>query len=437
MIGRYTRAEMGKIWSEQHKFETWWKVELEVCRVQKERGVIPGSAFVEIESRVKFDIARIEEIEATVRHDVIAFLTNISENVGESARFIHQGMTSSDLLDTALAIQLSESGDLILADLKKLIDVLGRQAHHYKLTPMIGRTHGIHAEPITFGLKFLIWKQEMLRHLRRFELALTDVKVGKISGVVGTYQHLEPEVEQMVCRNLGLQPAPVSNQIVQRDRHAFFVTTLALIGASLEKIATEIRHLQRTEVAEAGEFFSKGQKGSSAMPHKRNPILSERICGMARLLRGYSLTAMENVPLWHERDISHSSAERVILPDACIVADFILAETARVLDSLVVNPENMKRNLDQTGGVIFSQEVLLALVNKGMSREDAYASVQKIAMEVWQNGGDFRQKLGEDATISGHLTAAELDELFDLKKVLSQIEGIFQRLEPKESYAKR
>jgi len=437
MIGRYTRAEMGKIWSEQHKFETWLKVELEVCRVQKERGVIPESAFAEIESRAKFDIARIEEIEATVRHDVIAFLTNISENVGESARFIHQGMTSSDLLDTALAIQLSDASDLIIADLKKLIDVLGRQAHRYKLTPMIGRTHGIHAEPITFGLKFLIWKQEMLRHLLRFELALTDVKVGKISGAVGTYQNLEPEVEQKVCRNLGLQAAPVSNQIVQRDRHAFFVTTLALIGASLEKIATEIRHLQRTEVAEAEEFFSKGQKGSSAMPHKRNPILSERICGMARLLRGYSVTAMENVPLWHERDISHSSAERVILPDACIVADFILAETARVLDSLVVNPENMKRNLDQTGGVIFSQEVLLALVNKGMSRDDAYALVQKIAMNVWQNGGDFRQKLGEDAMISGHLTAAELDELFDLKKVLSQIEGIFQRLEPEESYAKR
>jgi len=432
MIGRYTRAEMGKIWSEQHKFETWWKVELEVCRVQKERGVIPESAFAEIESGAKFDIARIEEIEATVRHDVIAFLTNISENVGESARFIHQGMTSSDLLDTALAIQLSDAGELIRADLKNLIDILGRQAIRYKLTPMIGRTHGIHAEPITFGLKFLIWKQELLRHLRRFELALTDVKVGKISGAVGTYQHLEPEVEQKVCRNLGLQPAPVSNQIVQRDRHAFFVTTLAVMGASLEKIATEIRHLQRTEVLEAEEYFSKGQKGSSAMPHKRNPILSERICGLARLLRGYAVTAMENVPLWHERDISHSSAERVILPDACICADFILGETARVLDSLVVYPENMKRNLEKNGGLIFSQEVLLALVKKGMSREDAYAAVQTIAMEVWQNGGDFKRKLCKDAVVSEHLSAAELDELFDLKKVLSRIEGIFQRLEHEE-----
>ncbi|PIS27429.1 MAG: adenylosuccinate lyase [Candidatus Marinimicrobia bacterium CG08_land_8_20_14_0_20_45_22] len=437
MIGRYTRAEMGKIWSEQHKFETWWKVELEVCRVQKDRGVIPESAFVEIESRAEFDIARIEEIEATVRHDVIAFLTNISENIGDSARFIHQGMTSSDLLDTALAIQLGDSGELILADLKNLINILDRQAIRYKLTPMIGRTHGIHAEPITFGLKFLIWKQEMLRHLRRFELALMDVKVGKISGAVGTYQHLEPEVEQKVCKNLGLQPAPVSNQIIQRDRHAFFVATLALIGASLEKIATEIRHLQRTEVLEAEEYFSKGQKGSSAMPHKRNPILSERICGMARLLRGYMVTAMENVPLWHERDISHSSAERIILPDACICADFILTETARVLDNLVVYPENMKHNLDKTGGLIFSQEVLLALVNKGMSREDAYAAVQNAAMEVWQNGGDFKQKLEEDPAVSKHLTDVDIDELFDLKKVLSRIEGIFQRLEREELHAKR
>jgi len=428
MITRYTRPEMGQIWSEENKYKTWWKVELEVCRVQHERGLIPMEAFNEIESRAAFKVERILEIEEQVRHDVIAFLTNVGESIGPAARFVHKGLTSSDLLDTALAVQLKEAGALILDDLTRLERVLTEKSLEYKEYLMIGRTHGIHAEPVTFGLKLLIFREEIARQIKRFKLALADVTVGKISGAVGTYQHIDPEVEERVCRNLGLNPAPVSNQIVQRDRHAFFIMTLALIGATLEKIATEIRHLQKTEVLEAEEFFSKGQKGSSAMPHKRNPILSERICGMARLLRGYSVTALENVPLWHERDISHSSNERVILPDACICADFIINETIKILSNLLVYPENMRKNLDLTRGLIFSQEILLGLVEKGASREDAYAIVQNNAMQVWKTGAGFRELLLKDKEVLKWLTPAEIEKYFNYDKILARINGIFERI---------
>ncbi|MCK4447490.1 MAG: adenylosuccinate lyase, partial [Candidatus Marinimicrobia bacterium] len=377
--------------------------------------------------KASFTVERISEIEEEVKHDVIAFLTNISENVGESARYIHKGMTSSDLLDTALALQLSESGSLILEKLKRLIGILDYKAREYKDLLMIGRSHGVHAEPITFGLKFLIWKEEMLRHLERFKLALSDVKAGKISGAVGTYQHIDPEVEELVCKNLGLGAEPVSNQIVQRDRHAFFVSTIALIGASIEKIATEIRHLQRTEVREVEEYFSKGQKGSSAMPHKRNPVLTERICGLARLLRGYAQSALENVPLWHERDISHSSVERVILPDSCICIDFILYEISRVLENLIVYPDNMIKNLEKTKGLIFSQVVLLALIEKGLSRGGAYKIVQRNAMEAWNSDASFKDLLISDKNLHQYLTSDEIEQLFDLKEVLERIDGIFKR----------
>jgi len=428
MIERYTRPEMGRIWSDEYKYSCWWRVEREVCRVQFKRGVIPPEDWQAIDSKAGFSVDRILEIEAEVKHDVIAFLTDVAEHVGPASRFIHKGLTSSDLLDTALALQLGDAGELLLRQLETLITLLGAKARQYKNQLMIGRTHGVHAEPISFGLKFLIWREEFRRHRERLSLAVRDVKVGKISGAVGTYQHLDPEIEQQVCKNLGLAAAPISNQIVQRDRHAHFVATLALIGASLEKIATEIRHLQRTEVLEAEEFFSKGQKGSSAMPHKRNPILSERICGMARLLRGYALSALENVALWHERDISHSSAERVLLPDSCITLDFMLAESSRVLENLKVYPENMRRNMELTGGLIFSQELLLALVARGMTREKAYALVQKHAMTAWNEGKDFKGLIQADREIADTLSYAEIEELFSTDKLLAKIEMIYQKL---------
>lgn len=428
MIARYTLPEMGKIWSDQSKYEAWWKVELEVCRVQYERGVIPADDFNNIEQKADFNVERILEIEEEVKHDVIAFLTNVAENVGESSRFIHKGMTSSDLLDTALALQLSQAGDLIRKKIVTLINIMEKRAIEFKDTLMIGRSHGIHAEPITFGLKFLIWKKEMERNLRRFDLALEDVRVGQISGAVGTYQHLEPEVEVRTCEKLGLKPAPVSNQIIQRDRHANFVSTLAVIGSTLDKIAVEIRHLQRTEVLEAEEYFSKGQKGSSAMPHKRNPILTERISGMARLLRGYAITAMENVALWHERDISHSSAERVILPDGCITLDFLLTQTTKVLENLLVYPENMMKNMNLTNGLIFSQEVLLKLVEKGITREKAYKMVQDNAMQVWREKKDFKTLLLQDDTIMKYLDKQEIEVLFSFDKLLNRVNQIFEKV---------
>ncbi len=436
MIDRYTLPEMGRIWSLQNKFRTWWLVELEVCRVQCERGVIPQEDFKTIEEKAEFDIARILEIEDKVKHDVIAFLTDISGHVGPAARHIHKGMTSSDLLDTALAVQIAEAGALLAEKLEQLEQVLTDKAHQYKDQLMVGRTHGIHAEPITLGLKILIWREEIKRHMARFRMALNELKVGKISGAVGTYQHLEPAVEARVCENLGLTPALVSNQIVQRDRHAAFINALALIGATLEKMATEIRHLQRTEVLEAEEYFSKGQKGSSAMPHKRNPILSERVCGLARLLRGYAITAFENVSLWHERDISHSSAERVIMPDACITLDFLLYEMTRILDNLVIYPEQMRRNLFLTRGLIFSQEILLALIRKGLTREKAYQLVQHNAMQAWQADEDFKDLLKADQQIKAHLDASEIEGLFDLDKILERVNFIFNRLEKRRNNGK-
>jgi len=429
MIERYTRPEMGAIWSDQHKYQCWWQVEREVCKVQYERGLIPEKDWQTITAKAAFAVDRILEIEQEVKHDVIAFLTNVAEHVGPSSRFIHQGMTSSDLLDTALALQLNDAAQLILEQLNGLHKLLGEKAREYKYYLMIGRTHGGHAEPITFGLKYLIWREEIQRQIVRFQLAIQDIKVGKISGAVGTYQHLDPEVEQRVCANLGLAAARVSNQILQRDRHAYFVTTLALIGATLEKIATEIRHLQRTEVLEVEEFFSEGQKGSSAMPHKRNPVLSERICGMARLLRGYAVTAMENVTLWHERDISHSSAERVILPDSCIGLDFILSETIKVLQNLVVYPERMRRNLELTKGLIYSQELMLALVNKGLTREKAYQLVQKDAMEARNNEVDFKGLVLANAAINEWLSYPEIESLFNPQKIINRVNLIYQRFE--------
>jgi len=427
MIERYTRPCMGAIWSEAHKLATWWRVEREVCRVQAARGLIPPEALEAIEMRAAFDPARIRTIESEVRHDVIAFLTNLAETIGPEARYIHQGMTSSDLLDTALALQLAEAGELLCAGLADLIEVLNRQALAHRDTLMIGRTHGVHAEPVTFGLKLLIWRNEMQRHQTRLALALEQVRVGKLSGAVGTYQHLDPQVEAQVCGQLGLTAAPVSNQIIQRDRHAFLVSVMALIGASIEKIAVEIRHLQRTEVREVEEPFTAGQKGSSAMPHKRNPILSERLCGQARLMRSYAQVALEDVALWHERDISHSSAERVILPDACCLLDFMLADLTYILQHLVVYPERMRANLQQAHGVIFSQAVLLALVARGLAREAAYAIVQRCAMTSWQSGADFCSLLQEEAALQPYMNAAEIAALFSFEQILNRINRIFER----------
>jgi len=428
MIERYTLPEMERIWSNENKFKTWWQVEREVCRVQSERGLVPAEDLEIIEERADFTVDRVHEIEEEVKHDVIAFLTNISENIDhEASRHIHKGMTSSDLIDTAMALQIAEAGEVIQEKIEKLIEVLDKRAEEFRHQLMIGRTHGIHAEPVTFGLKLLLWRNEVQRHLSRFEKSLDEVKVGQISGAVGTYQHLDQEVEKMTCENLGLTPAPVSNQIIQRDRHAAFISALAQLGTTLEKIATEIRHLQKTEVLEAEEYFSEGQKGSSAMPHKRNPIKTERISGMARLLRGYTQTAMENVPLWHERDISHSSAERMIFPDSCMTIDFMLKETANVIDNLIVYPENMQKNLDMTNGLIYSQEILLALVDKGLTREEAYEMVQRNAMQCWKGERHFKDLLLQDDELLEHLSEEEIKQHFDPEKILDSVDKIFEK----------
>ena len=428
MIERYTLPEMERIWSNENKFKTWWQVEREVCRVQSERGLVPAEDLEIIEERADFTVDRIHEIEEEVKHDVIAFLTNISENIDhEASRHIHKGMTSSDLIDTAMALQIAEAGEVIQEKIEKLNEVLDKRAEEFRHQLMIGRTHGIHAEPVTFGLKLLLWRNEVQRHLSRFEKSLDEVKVGQISGAVGTYQHLDQEVEKMTCENLGLTPAPVSNQIIQRDRHAAFISALAQLGTTLEKIATEIRHLQKTEVLEAEEYFSEGQKGSSAMPHKRNPIKTERISGMARLLRGYTQTAMENVPLWHERDISHSSAERMIFPDSCMTIDFMLKETANVIDNLIVYSENMQKNLDMTNGLIYSQEILLALVDKGLTREEAYEMVQRNAMQCWKGERHFKDLLLQDDELLEHLSEEEIKQHFDPEKILDSVDKIFEK----------
>lgn len=428
MIERYTRPEMGAIWAEENKFRVMLEIELLACDAQAELGLIPAAAAAVIRERARFDIPRIAEIEAEVKHDIIAFLTNVGEYVGEESRFIHLGMTSSDVLDTGLAVQMKQSAELLLKQLRRLEEVLARRAREFKTTVMVGRTHGIHAEPTTFGLKLALWYDETRRNIGRLTRALETVSVGQISGAVGTYEHLDPFVEQYVCGKLGLKPAPVSTQILQRDRHAEFMTTLAVVGSSLEKFATEIRHLQRTEVLEAEEYFSKGQKGSSAMPHKRNPITCERVAGLARVLRGNAQAALENVPLWHERDITHSSVERIIIPDSCILLDYMLALFTEIIDKLIVYPEQMRRNLDLTCGLIFSQSVLLALTKQGMRREEAYAAVQRHAMEVWQSKRSFKEVLKTDPEVAARLTAGELDAVFDLSKGLRHVEFIFERV---------
>jgi adenylosuccinate lyase len=429
MIDRYTTPEMAKIWSEYNKFDTWKKVEITVTEVLSDMGEVPKEAVKVINEKADFSVERILEIEKTTRHDVIAFLTNMAENIGPESRFIHMGMTSSDLLDTSLALLCKEAGELILQKLKTFKNVLRVRAVEHRESFQIGRSHGVHAEPITFGLKLALWSEEIGRHIDRWEQAIDSIATGKISGAVGTYQHLDPEVEEESCKRLGLKAATVSSQVVQRDHHAEYLSTLAIIAASLEKIAIEIRHLQRTEVLEAEEYFQKGQKGSSAMPHKRNPIVTERITGMARLLRANAMVAMENIALWHERDISHSSVERIIIPDSTTLMDYMLNKMIFLLENMIIYPENMMKNLDKTGGLIYSQEVLLALVKKGVTREESYAMVQRNAMQVWELGKDFKLLLKSDKDISELLTEDEIDELFDLNKILININKVYKRLE--------
>ncbi len=428
MIERYTLPEMGQLWSEQNKFQKWLEVELAVCEVHAEMGTIPRDAVEEIRSRARFSVERINEIEKLTNHDVIAFTTNLAESIGDAARFVHYGLTSSDVVDTANALVLRDSSDLLLKRIDALMQVLKRRAFEFKNTPQVGRTHGIHAEPTSFGLTWALWHDEMRRNRERLLRARETVAVGKISGAVGTFAHLDPIVEEKVCARLNLKPAPVSTQIVQRDRYAEYLSTLAIIASSLEKFALNVRHWQRTEVREAQERFTRGQKGSSAMPHKRNPIISERICGMARVVRANSLVGLENIALWHERDISHSSAERVVLPDSSIALDYMLEKTRSLLDGLVVYPERMLENLQATRGLIFSGQLLLALTQKGISRETAYEWVQRNAMRVWDEGKDFLSLVKTDADIGSQLSPEEIERVFSLDSYLRNVEEIFARV---------
>ncbi|OGF98311.1 MAG: adenylosuccinate lyase [Candidatus Glassbacteria bacterium GWA2_58_10] len=428
MIPRYSLPEMDKIWSDEARFTHWLEIEVLVCEALAGQGQIPAAALKTIREKARFDTKRILEIEEEVKHDVIAFLTNVAEYVGPDSRFIHLGLTSSDLLDTTLALQMREAGKLILGELRnKVLPAVKKRALEHKDTIMIGRSHGIHAEPVTFGLKLALWYDELNRRAAWLENAVQSVSLGKISGAVGTFAHLDPSVEVYVCEKLGLQPAKVSNQIVQRDVHADYMTALAVLAGSLEKFTVEIRHLQRTEVLEAEEFFSKGQKGSSAMPHKRNPIVCERLSGMARLVRGNCLAALENQALWHERDISHSSVERVILPDSTLLIYYMLKKFGSLVENLLVYPENMKKNLDRLHGLIFSQRVLLALADKGLSREDAYRIVQRNAMRVWKEDVDFLRTLLTDNEVTAVISAAELKELFALEVHTRHVDYIFRR----------
>ena len=428
MIERYTLPEMGALWSEQSKFQKWLEVEIAVCEVHAEMRTIPRDALEQIKARARFSVERINEIEKTTDHDVIAFTTNLAENIGEASRFVHYGLTSSDVVDTANALLLRDACDILLKKIESLSEVLKRRAFEFKDTPQIGRTHGIHAEPTSFGLTFALWYDEMRRNRERLKHARESVAVGKISGAVGAFAHLDPVVEQKVCERLGLNPAPVSTQIIQRDRYAEYLSTLAIIASSLDKFALNIRHWQRTEVGEAQERFAKGQKGSSAMPHKRNPIVSERICGIARILRANSLVGLENVALWHERDISHSSAERVVLPDSSIALDYILHKAISLIEGLVVHPERMLRNLQATRGLVFSGQLLLALTQKGVSRETAYEWVQRSAMKVWDENQNFQELLQKDTDIKAHLSSEEIDGVFKLDTYLRNVDKIFDRV---------
>jgi adenylosuccinate lyase len=428
MIDRYTLPEMGALWSEQNKFQKWLDVEIAVCEVHATMGTIPHDAVEQIKARASFSVERINEIEKVTNHDVIAFTTNLAETIGEAARFVHYGLTSSDVVDTANALLLRDAAAILLKKLDGLMEALKRRALEFKHTPQVGRTHGIHAEPTSFGLTFALWFDEMRRNHERLTRAKEAVAVGKISGAVGAFAHLDPSVEESVCARLGLKAAPVSTQVIQRDSYAEYLTTLAVIASSLEKVGLNVRHWQRTEVREAQERFSKGQKGSSAMPHKRNPIISERICGMARVVRANSLVGLENIALWHERDISHSSAERVVLPDSSIALDYMLKKTTDLIDGLVVYPERMLENLSATRGLIFSGQLLLTLTNKGVSRETAYEWVQRNAMRVWDGDHDFLALVQTDDDIKSHLSREEIQRVFSLDYYLRNVDVIFKRV---------
>ena len=428
MIPRYSRPEMTAIWSEESKFQIWFEIEAHACDAQAKLGVIPSDAAAKIWQRGAFDIERINDIERETKHDVIAFLTNLAEYVGEDARFVHQGMTSSDVLDTTLSVQLSRASDLMLAGLDRLLAGLRSRAHEHKRTATIGRSHGIHAEPTTLGLKFASFYAEFSRCRERLVAARREVATCAISGAVGTFAHIDPFVEAHVAEKMGLEIEPVSTQVIPRDRHAMYFATLGVIASSIERLSVEIRHMQRTEVREAEEFFSAGQKGSSAMPHKRNPVLTENLTGIARIVRAAVVPALENVALWHERDISHSSVERVFAPDATIALDFALHRLAGVVENLLVYPENMQANLDQLGGLVHSQQVLLALTQKGVSRENAYVYVQRNAMKIWVEGGSYLDNLKADADVSAHLSDQELDSLFDLNQHFQHVDTIFKRV---------
>ena len=428
MIARYSRPSMTTLWSDQSKFERWLRVELAATEALAQAGVVPASAAKALRERASFTVSRIDELERELRHDVLAFTTAVAESVGPEARWLHYGLTSTDVVDTAQALALTEASALIRAGILRLREVLRRRAVEFQHTPAIGRTHGIHAEPTTFGMKLLLWYAEMGRNLARFDAAAEDLRVGKISGAVGSFGHLTPANEAAILSSLGLKAASVSTQVLQRDRHAAYVTTLAVLCSSLDKIATEIRHLQRTEVREAEEFFSPGQKGSSAMPHKRNPITSEQICGLARVVRGNAQVALEDVALWHERDISHSSAERVILPDTTSLADYLLEKTATLIDRLLVYPKRMLRNLELTGGLVFSGQLLLELAGAGMSREDAYRLVQGHAMDAWTNDRNFKELVMADPAVTGKLSPEQIAASFDFTRQLGNIDAVFARV---------
>jgi len=428
VIPRYTRKEMGQVWKPRNRYRKWLEVELAVCEAWTERGIIPAETMQRIRERADFDPDRIDEIEQITRHDVIAFTTSVAEFVGEDSRFIHRGLTSYDVVDTALSLLLLQAGEIIRDDIVALMGATKERAIEHKYTPMVGRSHGIHAEPITFGLKLAIYYDEIARHLARWDSAIQGISVGKISGAVGTYAHLDPQLEESVLSRLGLRPAPASSQVLQRDRHAAYFSALALLATSMEKIAVEIRHLQRTEVGEVEEFFHEGQKGSSAMPHKRNPVLTENISGLARLIRGYSIAAMENVPLWHERDISHSAVERVIAPDATILADFMLNRLTTVILNMRVSEEQMRENIGMSRGLIFSEAILLKLIDQGLTREHAYVLVQRNAMRAWEEHKEFKDVLYEDSELLGHLTHDEIESAFDLEHAVRWVDRIFERI---------
>jgi adenylosuccinate lyase len=428
MIPRYSRKEISDIWSDEARFKIWLEIEILACEAQANMGNIPKSAVKNIRAKAKFNTQKVLKIEEKVKHDVIAFLTNVGEYVGMDSRFIHMGMTSSDVVDTCLSVQMKMAGEIILKDLIDVKDSLKKKARKYKYLAQIGRTHGVHAEPITLGLKFALWYDEMTRNIERMKRAIDVISVGQISGAVGTYEHLSPKVEAYVCKKLGLKTTKIATQILQRDRHAEYMNTLALIGASIEKFTTEIRHLQRTEVLELEESFSKGQKGSSAMPHKKNPITCERLSGMARVLRGNALASMENIALWHERDISHSSVERIVVPDSTILADYILYQFKNLIDNLVIYEENIQKNLNLTNGLIFSQTVLLKLIDKKMKRETAYKIVQDVAMKCWKEKISFYDLLNNDTEVKKYLSEKELKKIFDYNKSKKNVDFIFKRV---------